>query len=261
MIRLLTSFLFLFLFTGCFEIIHYLQKNPDQTISVVWNFSISSSLAKGGSNPFGGKEAAEGAKSDSLMDRMKNSEKEITGKFAKFTEDMKFQSYEGEYESGIKMSFKIKDLKGFNKASELDEGFPIAPKYDTVKNQLVFNFLPDKKQREANKAKAEAEKKDSAAKDSSAKDAPAKDENAPPMGEEGMEQIVGQIMSSASYNLILGGGFTPKKVMVVGKNKKDRTQTELDIMKLGDQTSLIRIPFFSLLLKEKEGYDVIITLQ
>lgn len=49
--------------------------------------------------------------------------------------------------------------------------------------------------------------------------------------------------------------------MVIGKNKKDKTQTELEIMKLGDQTSLIRIPFFSLLLKEKEGYDVIITLQ
>ncbi|HNF16707.1 MAG TPA: hypothetical protein PK453_23840, partial [Leptospiraceae bacterium] len=139
----------------------------------------------------------------------------------------------------------------------LDEGFPIAPKYDTVKNQLVFNFLPDKKQREANRAKAESENKDT-----SSKDAPAKDENAPPMGgEEGMEQIVGQIMSSATYNLILGGGFVPKKAMVIGKNKKDKTQTELEIMKLGDQTSLIRIPFFSLLLKEKEGYDVIITLQ
>lgn len=249
--KLLIPF-FLIFFTGCFEIIHSLQKNKDNSVDVFWVFSISSNFTKDKDGDAGPPLPGGG-----INQKISNSETEIQEKLKDYVQDLKVQSFENEYEVGIKISYKIKDLKKITKSLGLDEGFPIAPRF-TEKNELVFSFLPDKEKRE--KMKKKKKKSKPVKEDENPRDNPESDEDEseePEMNENPqMEKMLSSIMSSASYMIFLGGEFSPKSSYVLAK--KSKKKYPLELLKIGDQT-MLKIPYFSLLMEEKEGYEVIVT--
>jgi hypothetical protein len=240
-INQLIIFILLLSLGNCFEIIHSIQKNKDNTIDVFWIFSISSNLAKDPSNPTN--------PSDQITKKIENSEQEIIEKLGKSIEKLTISNFENEHEVGVKISYSIKDIKLLRTNKEFDEGLPIAPRF-TKNNEMVFNFLPDKEKREKLSKENQNNKKP--------------DSNDPDMNTEEsqmfndsnqMEKIMGTILSSASYMIFLGGEFNPKTAHISSKVTKKKTQ--LSIIKIGDQ-SLIKIPFISLLMTEKEGFEVIV---
>lgn len=143
-----------FLFQGCFEVIHFMQKNSDGTISVFWNFSISSALASDDSMP-----GVKQDKKESIQDRLKASESESQKKLKDIVQDLDIKTYTNEYEVGFSIKFNLKELGVLSKNLKFDEGFPLLPRYDSEKKILVFNFLPDKeKQKKIKQIKSKKKK-------------------------------------------------------------------------------------------------------
>ncbi len=232
----LISFLFLFITTqGCFEIVHYVDKNSDGTMKVQWMFSISTAFSKEkGASPGG----------DNLGDRLKSSEQEMKTKMKDIADDIEFKSIETEYESGVRMSFTIKDPQKAAKVEGFDEGLPILPLWNESKKQLTFKFT--------NKDKLPAKKVPS--KKSNPNDPESSDESSSEGGmEDPTQKIVTMIMSSASYKIILGSNFKPKKVQMYGLSSKKKM--DLEIVNFG-AVSMIKIPFASILMEETEGFTI-----
>ncbi|MDX1958854.1 MAG: hypothetical protein SFU98_09785 [Leptospiraceae bacterium] len=237
LLKILIISLALFFFQNCFEIIHYIKKNSDNSLTMQWVFSIATPLTKGDN------------KKENFGDKIKTSESDAKSKLSGIVENLKTEAFSNEMETGVKISFHVKDIKKLNKATEAEtnEPFPLVPKFIQEKNQMILSFKPENKEKKAAKDNAPKEK-----------NSPAKDESmpqdAPPGDDPMMTQIVGQVMSSASYKLMLQG-FEVKSVYVIGK--KSTKKINLDKMDLG-QTTLIKIPFMTLLTMEPEGYDVVV---
>lgn len=234
-----------FLFSGCFEIIHYLEKKPDNTIHVRWMFSISSALTK---DDMGG-----GGGNDDINSKMKNSAEEFQQKMKGKVSDVEMKEITTAYETGWDISYTIKDLQTITEVPDMNEGMPMVPKYNAKKNLLIFKFIDAKKKKENDSTKKE-DANDKEPKDKKA-DNP-KDKKADnPM--QGMEDFAGKIMSSASYKIILSDSLAPKKVVILGQTTKKKI--EITPIKLGNQ-HIIKIPFMSLLMEEKDGFAVAIQL-
>jgi hypothetical protein len=235
----LISFLFLFITTqGCFEIVHYVDKNSDGTMKVQWMFSISTAFSK---------EKGAGVGGDNLGDRIKSSEEEMKNKMKDIADDIEFKSIETEYESGVRMSFTVKDPQKASKVEGFDEGLPILPLWNETKKQLTFKFT-NKDKMLAKKLPAKKSKND---------DSDSTEESSESGKEDPTQKIVTMIMSSASYKIVLGSNFKPKKVQMHGLSSKKTM--DLEIIHFGS-VSMIKVPFASILMEETEGFSIIVKM-
>lgn len=73
----------------------------------------------------------------------------------------------------------------------------------------------------------------------------------------GAEKMATAILSSATYKLILGGNLIPKSANITGKTSKKKVSVE--IFQIGNQY-LLRIPFASIMIEEKEGFSLNVQL-
>ncbi|MCP5497482.1 MAG: hypothetical protein H7A23_23240 [Leptospiraceae bacterium] len=245
-------------FLGCFEIIHYLEKSSENSAKVVWSFSISSDFT-GGNKQF----PVPGQKEDSLEDRISKSEKEIEEKLKGVVSDLKVDEIENEFEKGTRISFLIKDIKKTTPLTDSKEGFPLIPRFDDKKNQLIFTFLPAS----TNQKKSEEKIQKIPQTHPKNTDEYYPEDHLEPNFEEisdtpksvdpGFEKIATQFMSFATYKLLLGRGFRPRSVEVIGKSSNQKTK--LPFIKLGNMY-MIKIPFMTFLIKEKVGFDVVVQL-
>lgn len=237
-----------FLFLGCFEIFHYLEKSAGNSVKVVWSFSISSDFSDSNKQL-----ALPGQKQEKLDERISKSEKEIEEKLKGIVRDLKVSEIENEFEKGIKIEYLIKDIQKARPLTDSEEGFPLIPSFEKDNNQLIFTFLPADHKNENKPAPKEDHiypKKDA---DDRFEEISDRENNMDP----GFEKIATQIMSLATYKLMLGKGFVPKRVTVRGKTSGE--SHELPFTKLGD-IYMIKIPFMSFLLKEKAGFDLVVQL-
>ncbi|MBI3395466.1 MAG: hypothetical protein HY042_06505 [Spirochaetia bacterium] len=237
------------LFTNCFKILHYLGLNEDGTTSVHWRFTMSKSLAdKSKSNAAGS--GATGKKEESVEDKLAKSKSEIKQKLQGVS-DLKAVEIDNEYEIGIDLQFKFKDPNPIFAKADLDEGFPIVPKMDKASKQMTFAFKPDKEQQKKNLEKKKA------ASNQPGKPAENKESGDDDMSK-GMEEIMGAVLSSAHYQVIFGGKYSPVSAVVRGKTTK--TSTPVAITQL-DAVYVMDVPFISIQQKEPDGFDVIVTFK
>ncbi len=231
-IVLLLSLAALFSFTGCFQILHHLSLNDDGAIDVYWQFDISRSLAEMNKKQ---PQKPDAEKKEDIFEKMDETKGELMEQLKGKVTDLKLSKIDDEYIVGIAISFKAK--KYFDPKTKDDE-FTIMPAYDKKKNTLTFYFnLKDDKKDEQKK-----EKKDNKGQQSAL----------------GMEEIMNAVMSSARYQLILGGEYNPVKAVVKG-NTTGKTY-KVNVTKLGTQY-MINIPFMSISMKEKKGFELIVYLK
>ncbi len=231
--RILTLFLVVNL-SNCFEVVHYIQKLENDTFRIQWSFAISSAFTKQDPNqPTPPKE--------NLKDKIKNSETELNEKLKEYVNNFQYSIIENEYETGIRISFDIKNLNNVPKIDGLaEEGLPMIPRWRRDKNQLIFQFSnKDKNQNTDSKTE-------------STENEQIKSEDGDPT-----QKIVSMIMSSATYRLILGNNLSPKKIFVQSMSTK-KIQN-LEAIDYGGQTH-IRIPFMSLLNEDKKGFFLVVQL-
>ncbi len=254
-LRILFPALAFLAFTGCFQILHLLTLNEDGTTDVKWRFAMSKPMAeksKGGG-------PGEGKDKESIEEKIAKSDKEIREKFQGAVTNLRTAKIDTEFEVGIEMEFRVKDPNKVAGKAELDEGFPLVPRVSANAKQLVFFFKPDEDKKKKEKAKQDKEKqkkpgKADGAGGSGTETDPASDENM----EQSFEEIGNMIMSSARYQLFLGGKYEPVSAVVKGKSSK-KTQN-IAIMKIGN-LYLIDFPFMSVHQKENDGYELIVTLK
>ncbi|MCX7997648.1 MAG: hypothetical protein N3A69_01685 [Leptospiraceae bacterium] len=230
-------FLFVFIFSNCFEIVHYVQKLENDKFQIQWSFTISSAFTKQDPNqPAPPKE--------NLKEKLKSSEAEFNQKLKGYVDSLSYNMIDTEYETGVKVSFNIKDINQVPKMEKLDEeGLPMLPRWRKDKNQLIFRFLnKDKSQEQENVTSSES---------------PEEGQVKPEESGDPTQKIVSMIMSSATYRLILGNNLYPRKVFVQGMSNKKTHY--LETTDYGGQTH-IRIPFMTLLNEDKKGFFLVVQL-
>ncbi|MEM7181929.1 MAG: hypothetical protein AAF518_13515 [Spirochaetota bacterium] len=263
-----------FAFQGCFEIIHYLEKDQNNRLKVSWYFALSSALSKGGMG---------GGKGNDLTSRLKNSQQELEKKYKGLVTDMQVKQTSDEFETGIEIEFAVKDMTKIPADTALNEGFPLVPIWDKKKNQLIFTFLPDKKKKgsfqtyhnpkkllwQAQFTDELAEEEDEPKVEPKMQEEDDVVEPQPPAPDadlnksmdkmsKGMEGMMAQIMSSATYKVMLGKGFRIEKVHLEGIASEK--VYDMTYKKYAD-VKIIRIPYMSLLLKEKQGFRLLVKLK
>ena len=249
---LMRWFVFLFIFftfEGCFEIVHYLDWKQDGSVESSWSFSISSALLNDKSLPGGG------AAKENIPEKFKNSQDEVKGKIGQYVKDLKFQETKDEFEYGFEIQYTIKDLKQLPDKLMVEDGYPLLPRYSQKRNSLIFTFMPKDK----NGKNAEDTTLLHPINDVKTPAPPSPEEDnqqVDPFGG-GMEKILSQVMSSASYKIVLGGEFKPVMAKVHSLNS-EKTY-ELRIQKMGS-LRLVKVPFMTLFLKEKKGFHVVVYL-
>lgn len=258
-------------FSGCFEIVHYLDRDADNQLKVSWRFSLSNALSKGN---------GQGNKKAQLLQKLKQSKKELEKKFKGLVSKMEVHQTSDEFEMGIEVELGIKDMTKIPANSSLNEGFPLVPTYNRSLNQLTFIFLPsNKKKNQLQTLKQDnfylAQFTDDLT-DDSEEDGGDKQQINPPSPPsqspkqsnpqhksfenmaKGMQGMVAQIMSSASYKIMLGEGFMVESVHLEGITSGE--EYKIGYKKYGSLT-MIRIPYMSLLLKEKKGFQLMVQLK
>ncbi len=225
----LLSLAALFSFTGCFQILHHLSLNDDGTIDVYWQFDISRSLAEMDKKQ---PQKPEDGKKENIFEKMDETKGELTEQLKGKVTGLDVSKIDDEYIVGMAISFKAQDY--FDPKTKDDE-FTVMPSFDKKKNTLTFyfNLKDDKsdKDKEADKGQQSAM---------------------------GMEEIMNAVMSSARYQLILGGKYNPVKAVVKG-NTTGKTYN-VNVTKLGTQ-HMINIPFMSISMKEKKGFELVVYLK
>lgn len=235
-------------FQGCFEITHYVQKEADGGMKIQWMFSISSAFTKKeDSTAF--PPPVPGSKGESgLKEKIKSSEKDLKEKLKGIVEDFQYKAIENEYETGLRIQFKVKDQSKISKVDGvLDEGFPLVPNWKEDKKQLLFRFN--------NKEKSKTNPPKTKDKESEGEESEAEVEESGQ--EDPTKKIMNMIMSSASYRIILGNSYQPKKVYIQGMASKKKL--DLEFTSIGEQTH-IRVPFMTLLMEDADGFLLIIQM-
>ena len=213
------------LFSGCFQVLHYLDLKENDTVNVIWQFNMSKSLAEQDKE-----KGKKGGGADSILDKLEKSNTELPKKLKPYVKDLKIKSISDKFLVGISISFKAKKTTKLPK----EERFPLLPTYNKKKNCLVFKFEPDEKAKKKDKEKG---KKPNAM---------------------GMDKLFESILSSARYQVILGTRYVPVKAQI--KGRKSGKKYPVTITNLGPQ-NMIDIPFMSISMKEKDGFDLIIYLK
>jgi len=222
--------LFSLLVSSCFDIVHYIQQENNGSLKVKWIFSISSAFNINPADP----------NQPSLKQKINTGEQELKNKLKEIVEEFQYKLIENEYEIGVQLEFTVKDLSKVKQIDKVfEEGFPVLPIWKAKKKQLVFQFR--------NKDNSLTPTKEELSENS---------EN-PSQEEDPSKKIAKMIMSSASYRVVLGNNFIPKKVFI--ENPNSNKKQNLDFIQVGDQTH-IRVPFMSLLMENEKGFDLIVQM-
>jgi len=227
----------LFLFSGCFEIIHVLNLNTDGTIDVRWRFSMSKMFTE--NKPSEGGDSAD-KDPRQKMDEMKGEiERQIGRSVTNFTSSVT----QTDTDLVMEVNFRTRDYVNV----KTDEAFVLMPAYNPQTKQMVFHFKGDEKKAQQNpRQPAQTQGENSGS------------EEKPDGGmDEGMKKIGKMILSSARYQIFLGGRYSPDRAYVVlpGNVRKDLT-----ILPIGN-LFLIDFPFMSYMPDDKSGFDVVIQMK
>lgn len=237
-------------FTNCFHVLHFINGNSDGSVEVLWRFTISrqfEELSKQNQPGEGGE------KKETLAQKIEKSKTELNGELAKHVDNFIIKGIETEHDMGLSISFKVKDYAAFPFGNLKDEEFPLLPQWDKKSKQITFTFKPNETTKTTTRAQSEL---------------PLvlvqteMNEESPEEGTDSMNQmaegLTKAILSSARYQIFLGGSFVPVKAEVRGKTKA--AKSTLEIVPLGSNY-LIDVPYVSFSDLDPQGYDVIVTLK
>lgn len=238
-VRVILPFIFLFVFANCFQILHFLSLNKDGSVDVRWRFTISKALSEMNKKK-GGAPSGDKKEEKSIDEKLSGSVDEIQSSLKGIARDVKVEKIDTEFETGIDVSFTATKFAPV----ENEEEYPILPKYDKAKKQLIFTFKS--KEKKDKKEKKEKEKKDKGE----------SEEKASKGGDFG-EKLGAVFLSSVKYQIILSGEYQPKEVFMIGKTSGKKKP--LKFLKLGANYHL-DIPLFAILSKEKAGADIVVQL-
>ncbi len=231
--------------SGCFSILHFIDLAENGTLSVQWSFRFSKSLEEMGKKQGDKPDASSGG----LSSEVEKGKQEIPGKLGAVAKDLKVESIQSEYDSGIRVSFSVPQFAKVDFTKVTPEEFPYMPQYVAASRQLIFHFAPVKKDKKEEKP-SETPPPVQGDGDKPA-DQPAA-EGADDMG----KQIGKLFLSSVRYQIVLGRGLRPVSATIrqEGKEKK------LELQTLGDQ-SLLDLPLFALYGDKELPFDLIIQLK
>jgi hypothetical protein len=241
------SFLLL-TFTGCFQITHFLDLKDNGALDVQWSFRFSKALDEMKKDESGG-----------ISSEMEKGTKDLPQSFGGLVRDLKMDKFTNEFDSGVRLSFTVPDFAKVDYSKLKEEEFPILPRFDARKKELIFHFSPLKKDGE-NEAKKEEkpEKRETPPPPGDGEDPSMPDsEQANNNSADDMGKKLGQMfLSSVRYQIILGKNLRAGSVVV----KKGAEEIKVEAQALGEHT-LIDLPLFALLGEKEQPFDLIVRLK
>lgn len=239
------SFLLL-TFTGCFQITHFLDLKDNGALDVQWSFRFSKALDEMKKDESGG-----------ISTEMEKGTKDLPESFGGIARDLKMDKFSNEFDSGVRLSFTVPDYAKVDYSKLKEEEFPILPRYDARKKELVFHFSPLKKDGENAQKEEKPEKRETPPPPSDG-DEPASPENTQNENPaDDMGKKLGQMfLSSVRYQIILGKNLRAGSVVV----KKGAEEKKVEVQTLGEH-SLIDLPLFALLGEKEQAFDLIVKLK
>lgn len=229
---------------SCFQIMNYLQFNPDGSLDVTWRFTVSKSLANAS------EKSGEGDGKD-FETEMANGRKELENQLKDRVDDLKVDVISTEYDAGMMIRFKVPDVKKMPDLAQKvgDDKLPSFPLYDPKTNTLRIKFEQEEK--------AEAPKNDTTAESAETpENSEQGNENSNPQqsGDEMGKELAKMILSSARYQVFITGKI-PVKATAIGSEEKS-----VEIVKLGN-SYLVDYPFMSSVVSEEQDIELIIQLE
>ena len=231
-------------FTGCFQITHFLDLKDNGSLDVQWSFRFSKALDEMKKDESGG-----------ISSEMEKGTKDLPQSFEGIVRDLKMDKFTNEFDSGVRLSFNVPDFAKVDFSKLKEEEFPILPRYDARKKELVFHFSPlkkDEKKEEKEKKPESPAKAEPRGEGEEPEETPAADNSADQMGNK-----LGQLfLSSVRYQIILGKNLRASSVVV----KKGTEEKKVEAQALGEHT-LIDLPLFALLGEKEQPFDLIVRLK
>ncbi|MCB1170572.1 MAG: hypothetical protein KDK25_09575 [Leptospiraceae bacterium] len=228
--------------TSCFQILNYLQFNPDGSMDVLWRFTIPKAMTEASSQ-----NAEEQDMGQKLEEARQQIQKELKGS----VEDLKVMQIDTEYDSGLAISFHVPDKNKMPRFQELPgkDKLPAFPVYDPATHSLKVTF----EQEEAAPSEEPANSDPSVPPSPDAESSGDENADSGDMEETG-EKLAQMILSSARYQIIISGA-EPSRARSMGSETR-----ELEIVPLG-KNYLIDYPFMSAIVSERQDVDLVIELK
>lgn len=234
-----------FVFTGCFQITHFLDLKDNGLLEVQWSFRFSKSLDEMKKDESGG-----------ISSEVEKGTEDLSESFGGQVRDLKMDKFQNDFDSGIRLSFSVPNYAKFDYSKMKEEEFPILPRFDARKKELLFHFTPlkkDKKEEEHKPEKKEDKQGGPAGSEPEAEDKPAE----PSEGADEMGKKLGQLfLSSVRYQIILGKNLKPASVLV----RRGTEERKVEPQMLADYT-LIDLPLFALLGEQEQPFDLTVRLK
>lgn len=238
----------LFSFTGCFQITHFLDLKDNGSLEVQWSFRFSKSLDEMKKDESGG-----------ISSEMEKGTQDLPQSLGGLVRDLKMEKFTNDFDSGVRLSFTVPDYAKIDYSKLKEEEFPILPRFDARKKEIVFHFSPLKKEGKEEKEQKPAKQERQPAKREGGEEMPENPEETPPPENSGdeMGKKLGQLfLSSVRYQIILGKNLRPASVVV----KRAAEEKKVDAQGIGEQT-LIDLPLFALLGEKEQPFDLVVRLK
>lgn len=229
--------------TNCFSIMHFLDLQENGTLNVQWSFRFSKALEDMGKK-------GDKAESGGLSQEVEKGKQELPGKLGSIAKDLKVETLQSDYDSGIRMSFAVPQYLKLDFSKFQEAEFPYMPRYDAAKKQMIFHFTPAKKDKKEEKP-AETKMPDAPKEGSEETSEPAT------QGGDDMGKQIGKLfLSSVRYQIVLGKNLKVKSVSV----SQDGVEKKLELQTIGEQ-SMIDLPLFALYGDKELPFDLIVQLK
>jgi len=238
----------LFSFTGCFQITHFLDLKDNGTLEVQWSFRFSKSLDEMKKDESGG-----------ISSEMEKGTQDLPQSLGGLVRDLKMDKFSNEFDSGVRLSFVVPDYARIDYSKLKEEEFPILPRFDARKKELIFHFSPLKKD-DKDKEEKPVKQERQPAKREGGEEMPANPEETPTPSDTSGDEMgkkLGQLfLSSVRYQIILGKNLRPASVVV----KRAAEEKKVEAQAIGEQT-LIDLPLFALLGDKEQPFDLVVRLK
>lgn len=260
-----------FVFTSCFNILHYIDIGKDGSLTIRWRMGISAALAEmSEQNTEPGKKT--------MSQSLAEAEKEIKAAFGSIAQSIQVKQFENTQASGLDVQLAVKDLKKLKAGTLPEDEMPILPAYDAAKKTLTFRFTQNNTNKLQGEESADAREEGSEpmagqagdagdegagdVEDSMAEDDGVEENPYGPGQEDGMaamgERLGALFGSMATYDIFLGPGVKPKAVYI--QTLDGKKVSELEILKLGEQ-HLVRFPLLAMMMQQEEGFELVVQMQ
>ncbi len=264
-----------FVFTSCFNILHYIDIGKDGSLSIRWRMGVSAALAE-----MSEQNAEPGKKS--MTESLAEAEQEIKAAFGSIAQNIKVMQFKNPQASGLDVQLNVKDPKKLKQDALPEDEMPILPAYDAGKKKLTFRFTQSNTsslqgEEEQSPTKPMGPKDDGAGEMDDAEDSAGGEGEAEggmaeddgieenpygPGAEDGMaamsERLGALFGSMATYDIFLGPGVKPKAVYIqtLAGEKVD----DLEILKLGEQ-HLVRFPLLGMMMQFEDGFELVVEMK